>query len=54
MMLLEKPDIFFTQLILFVHRINYCTVTKIIALQTQIMLLPSSTHFLFLRKCLYF
>jgi len=49
-MLLEKPDIFFTQLILFEHRINYRTLTKIITLQTRIILLPSSTLFFFRRK----
>jgi len=51
--LLEKPDIFFTQLILFVHRINYCTFTKIITVQTQIIILPSSTPCLFCGKFVY-
>jgi len=53
-MLLEKPDIFFTQLILFVHRINYCTLTKIVTVKTQIILLPSSMPFLPRRKWVYF
>lgn len=54
MMLLEKPVIFFTQVILFAHRINYCTFKKIITLQTQNILLPSPRPFLFRRKWVYF
>jgi len=45
MVLLGKPDIFFRHLMLFVHGINYCTLTTITTLQTHITLLPSSTPF---------
>jgi len=51
--LLEKPDIFFTQLILVVHRINCYRFTKIVTVQTQIILLPSSTPCLFRGKLVY-
>jgi len=54
MMLLEKLDIFFTQVIIFVHRINYCTLTTIITHQTQNILLSSSKQFLIRRKRVYF
>jgi len=52
-MFLEKPDIFVTQLILYVQRINYYMVTKIIMLRTQIIVILSSTPFLFRRKWVY-
>jgi len=47
MMLLEKPNIFVTQLFLVVLSINYCTFTYIITFPKQIILLPSSTYCLF-------
>jgi len=53
-MLLEKLDIFFNQVIIFVHRMNYCTAAKMITLQTQIILLASSKPFLIPRKWVYF
>jgi hypothetical protein len=46
----EKPDIFFTPQILVVHRTSYCTFTKIITVQAQLILLPSSTLCLFREK----
>jgi len=54
MVLLEKLGIFFTQVIIFVHSINYCTLTKIIALQTQNILRSFSKQFLIRRKWVYF
>ena len=51
--LLDMPDIFFTALILVLHRINYCTFTKIITVLTQNILVPSSTPCLFCGKLVY-